>query len=97
MRSRPRWRSGRRQRLRLDVIDVYQVHWPIPDADVEEVWSTFAERHGTTAGAIAIAWTLHNSAVDAAVVGLRRPEQVEEPALAGNVALSDDDLATIAG
>jgi aryl-alcohol dehydrogenase-like predicted oxidoreductase len=198
------------QRLRVDAIDVYQVHWPIPDEDVEEVWSTFAElkeqgvvahigasnfsvsqlrraqaiapvetlqppysllkrdieaeilpfaeaegigvviyspqesgllsgamtaeriaampdddwrkhderfnepelsqhlalvarlaevgeRHGTTAGAIAIAWTLHNSAVTGAVVGLRRPEQVEELALAGNVALSDDDLATIAG
>jgi len=198
------------KRLRLDVIDVYQAHWPIPDEDVEEVWSTFAElkgqgvvahigvsnfsvsqlrraqaiapvetlqppyslltrdveseilpfaeaerlgvvvyspqesgllsgamsperiaalpdddwrkhderfnqpqlsrhlalvgrlaavgeRHGTTAGAIAIAWTLHNAAVDGAVVGLRRPEQVEELALAGNVALGDDDLATIAG
>src|SRR4051812_419008 len=30
-------------RLRLDAIDVYQVHWPDPDEDVEEVWSTFAE------------------------------------------------------
>jgi aryl-alcohol dehydrogenase-like predicted oxidoreductase len=198
------------KRLRLDVIDVYQVHWPIPDEDVEEVWSTFAEikerglvshigvsnftpeqmrraesiapvetlqppysllkrdiesdvlpcarehdigvviyspqesgllsgamtaeriaslpeddwrkhderfnepqlsrhlalverlrevgeRHGTTPGAIAIAWTLSNPAVHGAVVGLRRPHQVEELALAGNVSLSDDDLQTIAG
>ncbi len=30
-------------RLRVDVIDVYQVHWPDPDEDVEEGWSTFAE------------------------------------------------------
>jgi aryl-alcohol dehydrogenase-like predicted oxidoreductase len=198
------------ERLRVDVIDVYQVHWPVPDEDVEEVWSTFAaikeqglvshigvsnfspeqmrraeaiapvetlqppysllkrdieaeilpfaeaegigvviyspqesgllsgamsaeriasmpdddwrkhderfnepelsrnlalverlrevgERHGTTPGAIAIAWTLHHPAVHGAVVGLRRPEQAEELALAGNVSLSDDDLATIAG
>jgi aryl-alcohol dehydrogenase-like predicted oxidoreductase len=198
------------KRLRLDVIDVYQVHWPIPDEDVEEVWSTFAEiqrqglvshigvsnftpeqmeraqaiapvetlqppysllkrdiepeilpyalqhdigvviyspqesgllsgamsaqriaslpdddwrkhderydepqlsrhlalverlrevgeRHGTTPGAIAIAWTLSHPAVHGAVVGLRRPQQVEELALAGNVSLSDEDLATIAG
>ena len=196
------------KRLRVDVIDVYQVHWPIPDEDVEEVWSTFAEikeqglvahigvsnftpaqmrraeaiapvetlqppyslltrdiesdilpyarendigvviyspqesgllsgamsaeriaslpdddwrkhderfnepqlsrhlalverlrevgeRHGTTPGAIAIAWTLSNPAVQGAVVGLRRPHQVEELALAGNVSLSDEDLATI--
>jgi aryl-alcohol dehydrogenase-like predicted oxidoreductase len=198
------------KRLRLDVIDVYQVHWPIPDEDVEEVWSTFAEvkaqglashigvsnfspeqmrraeaiapvetlqppysllkrdieseilpfaqaegigvviyspqesgllsgamsaeriaampdddwrkhderfnepqlahnlalverlrevgeRHGTTPGAIAVAWTLNHPAVHGAVVGLRRPEQAEELALAGNVSLSDEDLATIAG
>jgi aryl-alcohol dehydrogenase-like predicted oxidoreductase len=192
-------------RLRLDVIDVYQVHWPIPDEDVEEVWSTFAEikeqglvshigvsnftpeqmdraeaiapvetlqppysllkrdiesgilpyarehdigvvvyspqesgllsgamsaeriaslpdddwrkhderfnepqlsrhlalverlrevgeRHGTSPGAIAIAWTLRHPAVHGAVVGLRRPQQVEELALAGNVELGDEDL-----
>ena len=30
-------------RLRVDVIDLYQVHWPDPDEDVEEGWSTFAE------------------------------------------------------
>jgi hypothetical protein len=30
-------------------------------------------------------------------VGLRRPHQVEELALAGNVSLSDEDLTTIAG
>jgi aryl-alcohol dehydrogenase-like predicted oxidoreductase len=196
------------KRLRVDVIDVYQVHWPIPDEDVEEVWSTFAEikerglvshigvsnftpeqmqraeaiapvetlqppyslltrdvepdvlpyaqehdvgvviyspqesgllsgamsaeriaalpdddwrkhderfnepqlsrhlalverlrevgeRHGTTPGAIAIAWTLSHPAVHGAVVGLRRPHQVEELALAGNVELSDEDLALV--
>jgi aryl-alcohol dehydrogenase-like predicted oxidoreductase len=195
-------------RLRVDVIDVYQVHWPIPDEDVEEVWSTFAEikerglvshigvsnftpeqmqraeaiapvetlqppyslltrdiepdvlpyaqehdvgvviyspqesgllsgamsaeriaalpeddwrkhderfsepqlsrhlalverlrevgeRHGTTPGAIAIAWTLSHPAVHGAVVGLRRPHQVEDLALAGNVELSDEDLALV--
>jgi aryl-alcohol dehydrogenase-like predicted oxidoreductase len=53
------------------------------------------ERHGTTPGAIAIAWTLANPAVHGAVVGLRRPHQVEELALARNVALSDDDLALV--
>jgi aryl-alcohol dehydrogenase-like predicted oxidoreductase len=31
------------RRLRLDAIDLYQVHWPNPDEDLEEAWSTFAE------------------------------------------------------
>ncbi len=28
------------RRLRLDVIDLYQIHWPEPDADIEEGWET---------------------------------------------------------
>jgi aryl-alcohol dehydrogenase-like predicted oxidoreductase len=197
-------------RLQLDAIDVYQVHWPDPDEDVEEGWTTFAElkseglvrhigvsnfsvaqfrraqaiapvetlqppyslieraiedeilpfaeqegigvvcyspmasgllsgamtreriaalpdddwrkhdprfnepelsrhlalvdrlravaeRHGTTPGAIAVAWTLHHTAVHGAIVGFRRPDQVEPLLAAGNIELTDDDLATIAG
>jgi aryl-alcohol dehydrogenase-like predicted oxidoreductase len=196
------------ERLRLDVIDVYQVHWPIPDEDVEEAWTAFAEikerglvrhlgasnyspeqmrraqaiapvetlqppysllergieaevlpyarderigvvvyspqasgllsgamtaervaampdddwrkrdarfnepelsrhlalvdrlkavgeRHGTSAGAIAIAWTLHHPAVHGAIVGFRRPGQVDELATAGNLTLTEDDIATL--
>ena len=198
------------ERLQLDVIDVYQVHWPNPDEDVEEAWATFAElkaeglvrhigvsnfdvaqlrraqaiapvetlqppyslierdieteilpcaeredigvviyspmasgllsgamtaeriaalpdndwrkhdprfqepelsrhlalvarlqtvaeRHDTTPGAVAVAWTLHHPAVDGAIVGFRRPDQVEPLLAAADLELSDDDLATIAG
>ena len=197
-------------RLRLDVIDLYQVHWPDPDEDIEEAWTTFAElkeqglvrhigvsnfdvaqmrraqaiapvetlqppysllergiedeilpfaeeegigviayspmasgllsgamtaervaslpdddwrkhdsrfqepelsrhlatvarlqevatRHGTTAGAIAVAWTLHHPAGDGSIVGFRRPDQVAPLAAAANVELTAEDLATIAG
>ncbi len=31
------------RRLRVDVIDLYQIHWPNPDEDIEEGWSTLAE------------------------------------------------------
>jgi len=31
------------RRLKVDVIDLYQVHWPEPDEDIEEGWSTLAE------------------------------------------------------
>jgi aryl-alcohol dehydrogenase-like predicted oxidoreductase len=197
-------------RLQLDAIDVYQVHWPDPDADVEEGWATFAElkseglvrhigvsnfdvaqlrraqaiapvetlqppyslleraiedeilpfaeqegigvvcyspmasgllsgamtaeriaalpgndwrkhdprfqepelsrnlaivarlqtvaeRHGTTPGAIAVAWTLRNPAVHGSIVGFRRPDQIEPLLAAGTIELTDDDLAAIAG
>jgi aryl-alcohol dehydrogenase-like predicted oxidoreductase len=197
-------------RLQLDAIDVYQVHWPDPDEDVEEGWATFAElkseglvrhigvsnfdvsqmrraqaiapvetlqppysliergieeeilpfaeqegigvvcyspmasgllsgsmtaeriaalpdndwrkhdprfqepelsrhlalvarlrevaeRHGTTPGVVAIAWTLNHPAVHGSIVGFRRPDQIEPLLAAANLELTDDDLATIAG
>ena len=31
------------KRLGVDAIDLYQIHWPIPDEDIEEGWSAFAE------------------------------------------------------
>ncbi len=31
------------RRLKVDVIDMYQIHWPEPDEDVEEGWSTLAK------------------------------------------------------
>lgn len=31
------------KRLRVDTIDLYQIHWPEPDEDIEEGWSTLAD------------------------------------------------------
>src|SRR6202048_1324252 len=31
------------RRLQVDVIDLYQIHWPEPDEDIEEGWSAMAE------------------------------------------------------
>jgi len=31
------------RRLAVDTIDLYQIHWPMPDSDVEEGWSTMAK------------------------------------------------------
>jgi aryl-alcohol dehydrogenase-like predicted oxidoreductase len=197
-------------RLGLDTIDLYQIHWPIPDQDIEEGWSTFAElkeeglvrhigvsnfsvaqlrraqaiapvetvqppyslveldaatdilpfawrqrigvivyspmgsglltgamtperiaalpdddwrksdprfqepelsrhlatverlravaeRHDTTPGAVAIAFTLHNPAVDGAIVGFRRPDQVDPLVSAANLELTAQDFAEIVG
>ena len=176
------------ERLGADAIDLYQIHWPIPDEDIEEGWSAFAElkeqglvrhigvsnfdveqlrriqqiapvetlqpqyslierdiereilpfaereriasmpdddwrkqdprfrepelsrnleivdrlaavaeRHDTVPGAVAIAWTLRNPAVDGAIVGFRSPEQVDPLIEAANLELSDDDITMIEG
>ena len=34
--------EGSLRRLGVDVIDLYQIHWPNPDADVEEAWTEIA-------------------------------------------------------
>jgi aryl-alcohol dehydrogenase-like predicted oxidoreductase len=56
-----------------------------------------AQRRGVAPGAIAVAWTLHNSAVDGAIVGFRRPDQVDPIVGAANVELDDDDIVLIEG
>ncbi len=45
--------------------------------ELVELLKTIAHEHRRTPGEVALAWTLHNPAVTAAIVGLRRPDQVE--------------------
>jgi aryl-alcohol dehydrogenase-like predicted oxidoreductase len=56
-----------------------------------------AERYDTTPGAVAIAWALRNPAVDGAIVGFRRPDQVDPLVGAADLELSIDDITTITG
>jgi aryl-alcohol dehydrogenase-like predicted oxidoreductase len=65
-------------------------------ATVERLESV-AERYDTTPGAAAVAWTLRNPAVDGAIVGFRRPDQVDPIAGAADLELTDDDVAEIEG
>jgi aryl-alcohol dehydrogenase-like predicted oxidoreductase len=55
-----------------------------------------AERHGTTASAVAIAWTLAWPGVTGAIVGARSPQQIDGWIDAGRMALTPDDLVEIA-
>jgi aryl-alcohol dehydrogenase-like predicted oxidoreductase len=55
-----------------------------------------AERHGTTEGAVAVAWTLAWPGVTGAIVGARSPAQVDGWLAAASLELSDADLDEIA-
>jgi hypothetical protein len=35
--------EGSRERLGVEAIDFYQIHWPVPEEEIEEGWSTLAE------------------------------------------------------
>jgi len=54
-----------------------------------------AERNDRTAAQLAIAWVLRRPEVTAAIVGARRPSQIEETAPAGDWVLSEEDIAEI--
>ena len=58
---------------------------------------TVAARYETTPGAVAVAWTLRNPAVDGAIVGFRRPDQVDPILAAAGLELDDEDVANIEG
>jgi aryl-alcohol dehydrogenase-like predicted oxidoreductase len=46
---------------------------------------------------VAIAWTLRHPAVDGAIVGFRRPDQVDPLLVGAELELTDDDTATTLG
>ena len=54
-----------------------------------------AQTHGVEPGAVAVAWTLQNPAITAAIVGGRRPDQVDGTLPAANLALSAEELEII--
>jgi aryl-alcohol dehydrogenase-like predicted oxidoreductase len=54
-----------------------------------------ADELGITVAQLAIAWALANPAVHTAIVGARKPDQIEETAPAGDVRLDSDDLERI--
>jgi aryl-alcohol dehydrogenase-like predicted oxidoreductase len=54
-----------------------------------------AAGHDSTPGAVAAAWTLRNPGVDGAIIGFRRPDQVDAILDAGRLELSDEDVADI--
>lgn len=60
-----------------------------------EVLRRVGSRHGRRPGEVAVAWVLRNPAVSAAIVGLRRPQQVDEMVGASDLQLTDADVREI--
>jgi aryl-alcohol dehydrogenase-like predicted oxidoreductase len=56
---------------------------------------TIGERHNVPAGVVAIAWTLHNDAITAAIVGGRSAKQVEGIIPAVSFRLTEAEYAEI--
>jgi aryl-alcohol dehydrogenase-like predicted oxidoreductase len=80
-RSRAPWFQGEALRQNLALADALR---------------PLAERHRTTVGAVAIAWTLAWPGLTAAIVGARRPSQIDGWIDAASLELTDGDLEEIA-
>jgi len=64
--------------------------------ELVEVMRRIGQRHGVTPAAVAISWVLRQSAVTGAIVGARRPAQIDGLMAAAGFQLSEDELAEIA-
>jgi aryl-alcohol dehydrogenase-like predicted oxidoreductase len=62
---------------------------------IAEMLKQIGARHGVSAGVVAIAWTLCNKAISAAIVGARSPQQIEGSWPAVHFRLHDDEVQEI--
>jgi len=58
---------------------------------IAETMNALARKKGVSTAQIAIAWTLRNPAVTAAIVGMRNPRQAEETVGAAELAITDEE------
>lgn len=63
--------------------------------DLVETLREIGARHGRTAGEVAIAWTLRRPEVTGAIVGARRPEQLDGVIGAGAFRLTPEEIAEV--
>jgi len=57
--------------------------------------AVIGKRHDCFPGAVAAAWTLRHPAVTAAILGARKPEQVDDVVAAAAIRLTQSDLNEI--
>ena len=64
---------------------------------VADFLAKIGAKHGVSAGVVAIAWTLHHSAITAAIVGGRSAKQIEGVIPAETFRLSEEEFSEIQG
>ena len=64
--------------------------------ELADLLKTIGQRHGRTAGEVAIAWALRHPAVTGAIVGMRSAKQVDGVIGAAEFRLSPDEIDEIA-
>ena len=74
--------------------DFHEPHFSATIELVEKL-KPIARRHGRTPAQLAISWVLRRSEVTAAIVGARRPSQIEETAPAADWVLDTDEINQI--
>jgi len=60
-----------------------------------EVLREIGQKHGVEPGVVAVAWTLRHPAITAAIVGARRPDQIDGVIPAATFRLSDEEAGRI--
>ena len=80
------WRSGS---------DLFQGDAYRTNLEKVRALESFARERSHSVTELAVAWTLAQPGVHVAIVGARRPDQIEGSASAGDISLSDDDLREI--
>lgn len=63
--------------------------------ELVEFLKTIADKHGRSLAELAIAWTLRRPELTAAIVGARRPSQIEETVRAGDWIIPEEDIKAI--
>jgi aryl-alcohol dehydrogenase-like predicted oxidoreductase len=62
---------------------------------IVDALTEIGQNHGVEPGVVAIAWTLRDSAVSGAIVGARRPSQVEGIFPSIDLSLTDEEKAQL--
>jgi aryl-alcohol dehydrogenase-like predicted oxidoreductase len=96
--------TGAFSRERVEALPADDWRRRVPDFTTEldqnlalaESLRPIAERHGVTQAAVAVAWTLAWPGVTGAIVGARRPDQVDGWLPAASLQLTQEDLDEIA-
>jgi aryl-alcohol dehydrogenase-like predicted oxidoreductase len=73
------------------VLDNFKEPFLSANLQLVETLRVIAQRNNRTVAHLAIAWVLRRPEVTSAIVGARRPSQIEETAPAGDWMLSDED------